>query len=105
MAEERAWIQRHLVVRIRRGATSSACPASKDRSADRHGWSNRTPAYCIDVPAQVSAAAQALESVALSLLNEHLTHCAKGGNVAEQKSGKPRRPHRLARSLLKQQSF
>ena len=59
-------------------------------------------AYCIDVPAQVSAATEALESVPLSLLNEHLTHCAKR---ATWPSKKPRRPHRMAHSLLKQQSF
>ncbi len=31
--------------------------------------------YCIDILAQVSAAARALESVALLLLDEHLAHC------------------------------
>ena len=31
--------------------------------------------YCIDVLAQVSAATKALESVALTLLHDHLTHC------------------------------
>lgn len=47
-------------------------------------------AYCIDVLTQVSAAKSALESVALALLNDHLTHCVAeattaGGSVAEQK--------------------
>lgn len=47
-------------------------------------------AYCIDVLTQISAATKALESVALSLLDEHLTHCVtdaihQGGDVAEQK--------------------
>jgi DNA-binding FrmR family transcriptional regulator len=47
-------------------------------------------AYCIDVLTQVSAATKALESVALSLLHEHLTHCVsdavhQGGDVAEHK--------------------
>jgi DNA-binding FrmR family transcriptional regulator len=47
-------------------------------------------AYCIDVLTQVSAATKALESVALSLLDEHLSHCVtdaiqQGGDVAEQK--------------------
>lgn len=47
-------------------------------------------AYCIDVLTQISAATKALESVALSLLNEHLSHCVRdainqGGDVAEQK--------------------
>ena len=31
--------------------------------------------YCIDVLTQISAATKALESVALALLDEHLTHC------------------------------
>jgi DNA-binding FrmR family transcriptional regulator len=46
--------------------------------------------YCIDVLTQVSAATKALESVALSLLEDHLSHCvaeatAEGGAVAEEK--------------------
>lgn len=46
--------------------------------------------YCIDVLTQVSAATNALETVALSLLDDHLTHCvaeatAQGGPVAEEK--------------------
>lgn len=46
--------------------------------------------YCIDILTQVSAATKALESVALSLLGDHLTHCvaeasAEGGAVAEEK--------------------
>jgi len=32
-------------------------------------------AYCIDVLTQVSAATKALQSVALGLLEEHLSHC------------------------------
>ena len=31
--------------------------------------------YCIDVLTQISAATKALQSVALSLLDEHLGHC------------------------------
>ena len=31
--------------------------------------------YCIDVLTQVSAATKALQSVALGLLNEHMSHC------------------------------
>jgi CsoR family transcriptional regulator, copper-sensing transcriptional repressor len=31
--------------------------------------------YCIDILTQVSAATRALESVALSLLDDHLQHC------------------------------
>lgn len=46
--------------------------------------------YCIDVLTQVSATTRALEAVALSLLDDHLTHCvaeatAQGGQVAEDK--------------------
>lgn len=46
--------------------------------------------YCIDVLTQVSAATSALETVALSLLDEHLRHCVLGaarvdGVAAEQK--------------------
>ncbi|BDX34353.1 copper-sensing transcriptional repressor RicR [Mycobacterium antarcticum] len=47
-------------------------------------------AYCIDVLTQISAATKALESVALSLLDEHLSHCVRdaihqGGEMADQK--------------------
>lgn len=46
--------------------------------------------YCIDILTQVSAATKALETVALSLLGDHLTHCvaeatAEGGAVAQEK--------------------
>ncbi|MBY0289344.1 MULTISPECIES: metal-sensitive transcriptional regulator [Mycolicibacterium] len=46
--------------------------------------------YCIDVLTQVSATTKALGSMALILLDEHLTHCVSdavqaGGNVAEEK--------------------
>ena len=46
--------------------------------------------YCIDVLTQVSAATRALESVALALLDEHLSHCvsnaiATGGDEADAK--------------------
>ena len=47
-------------------------------------------AYCIDVLTQISAATKALESVALGLLEEHLSHCvreavAAGGPEADAK--------------------
>ena len=32
--------------------------------------------YCIDILTQVSAMTSALQSVALGLLNDHLSHCA-----------------------------
>jgi DNA-binding FrmR family transcriptional regulator len=46
--------------------------------------------YCIDILTQVSAATKALETVALSLLGDHLSHCvaeatAEGGPVAQEK--------------------
>ena len=46
--------------------------------------------YCIDVLTQVSAATRALESVALLLMEDHLSHCvahavAEGGEVADAK--------------------
>lgn len=46
--------------------------------------------YCIDVLTQVSATTRALESVALGLLDEHLSHCvahavAAGGEDADVK--------------------
>lgn len=46
--------------------------------------------YCIDVLTQVSAATKALETVAIELLNDHLTHCVaeaarEGGAVADEK--------------------
>ena len=47
-------------------------------------------AYCIDVLTQVSAATRALESVALQMLGDHLSHCVreavtKGGPEADAK--------------------
>jgi CsoR family transcriptional regulator, copper-sensing transcriptional repressor len=46
--------------------------------------------YCIDVLTQVSAATKALQSVALELLEDHLSHCvvdaaAAGGAAADEK--------------------
>lgn len=46
--------------------------------------------YCIDVLTQVSATTRALESFALVLLEEHLSHCvadaiARGGQEADDK--------------------
>jgi DNA-binding FrmR family transcriptional regulator len=47
-------------------------------------------AYCIDILTQVSAATKALQSVALGLLDEHMSHCVvdaarSGGPEAEVK--------------------
>jgi DNA-binding FrmR family transcriptional regulator len=46
--------------------------------------------YCIDVLTQVSAVTRALQSVALGLLDQHLSHCvtqavAEGGDTAVAK--------------------
>jgi CsoR family transcriptional regulator, copper-sensing transcriptional repressor len=46
--------------------------------------------YCIDILEQVSAATRALQSVALLLLDEHLSHCVSdavkaGGEEADAK--------------------
>lgn len=46
--------------------------------------------YCIDVLTQVSAVTKALETVALALVADHLSHCVaeavrEGGPVAEEK--------------------
>lgn len=46
--------------------------------------------YCIDILTQVSAVTKALETVALSLLDEHLRHCVSdavrvGGEQADDK--------------------
>ena len=46
--------------------------------------------YCIDILTQISAVNSALQSVALGLLEEHLSHCvshavAKGGEEADAK--------------------
>ena len=38
--------------------------------------------YCIDILTQVSAMTKALQSVALGLLNEHLSHCVVDAAVA-----------------------
>jgi len=47
-------------------------------------------AYCIDVLTQVSSATRALQSLALVLMDDHLSHCvaeaaAEGGKVADDK--------------------
>lgn len=47
-------------------------------------------AYCIDILTQVSSTTRALQSVALLLMGDHLSHCvaeaaAEGGKVADEK--------------------
>ena len=39
--------------------------------------------YCIDILTQVSAATKALQSVAMSLLDQHLRHCVAGAVQAD----------------------
>ena len=46
--------------------------------------------YCIEVLTQISAATRALQSVALELLGDHLSHCVhdalvEGGGAADEK--------------------
>jgi DNA-binding FrmR family transcriptional regulator len=41
--------------------------------------------YCIDILTQVSAATKALQSVALGLLEEHLSHCVSDAVAAGDK--------------------
>jgi DNA-binding FrmR family transcriptional regulator len=60
-------------------------------------------AYCIDVLTQVSAATRALQSVALRLLEEHLSHCVQdairvGGPGAD---AKVREAHRAIERLVR----
>lgn len=47
-------------------------------------------AYCIDILTQIAASTNALKSVALTLLEDHMNHCvleaaAKGGEEADEK--------------------
>ncbi len=74
-----------------------------DNKADLRKWLSRVEGqvrgiarmvdedkYCIDILTQVSAATKALETVALSLLSDHLSHCvaeasAEGSEVAAEK--------------------
>ena len=46
--------------------------------------------YCIDVLTQVSAATRALESFALGLLHEHLSHCVSNAIAAGQNGDEAR---------------
>ncbi len=61
-------------------------------------------AYCIDVLTQISAATRALQSVALELLGDHLSHCVQdalvaGGPDADAKVAEARKAiERLVRS-------
>jgi CsoR family transcriptional regulator, copper-sensing transcriptional repressor len=61
-------------------------------------------AYCIDVLTQISASNRALQSVALQLLGDHLSHCVRealdrGGPEADAKVREAREAiERLVRS-------
>jgi len=52
--------------------------------------------YCIDSLTQISAVSTALESVALKLLEEHVSHCVAGALA----SGDAEAAHGKARELL-----
>ncbi|MDQ3485617.1 MAG: metal-sensitive transcriptional regulator [Actinomycetota bacterium] len=47
--------------------------------------------YCIDILTQVSAMTKALQSVALGLLDEHLSHCV----MDAAKAGGPEAEHKI----------
>ena len=62
--------------------------------------------YCIDILTQVAAATKALQSVALGLLEEHLSHCvaqamAEGGDGAADKVQRGRRRDRPPGPVLR----
>ncbi|MCL1838207.1 MAG: metal-sensitive transcriptional regulator [Propionibacteriaceae bacterium] len=44
--------------------------------------------YCIDILTQIAAATKALESVALGLLHEHLSHCVLQAIQSEPETAK-----------------
>ncbi len=52
--------------------------------------------YCIDILTQISAAATALESVALRILEDHVKHCVAGALA----SGDPEEAEIKSRELL-----
>jgi DNA-binding FrmR family transcriptional regulator len=62
--------------------------------------------YCIDVLTQVSAATRALESFALRLLDEHLSHCvadaiAHGGTDPDEARAKVREASEAVARLVR----
>ncbi|ADB74408.1 metal-sensitive transcriptional regulator [Geodermatophilus obscurus] len=60
--------------------------------------------YCIDILTQVSAMTKALQSVALGLVEEHLSHCvvqaAQAGGRGRREGPRGVRGHRPPRPLL-----
>jgi len=85
---------------------TTAPPSTRGYIADRHDYLRRLrriegqarglqkmvedDKYCIDILTQVSAMTSALQSVALGLLNDHLSHCVveaarAGGPEADAK--------------------
>jgi CsoR family transcriptional regulator, copper-sensing transcriptional repressor len=52
--------------------------------------------YCIDILTQISAVSTALESVALKLLEDHVSHCVAGALA----SGDPAAAEEKSRELL-----
>jgi DNA-binding FrmR family transcriptional regulator len=82
-----------------------------DNKADLRKWLSRVEGqvrgiarmvdedkYCIDILTQVSAATKALETVALSLLSDHLSHCVAEASAEGAKS-RQRRSARLTKPL------
>ena len=72
-----------------RRVISCDCAASRARCAGLQRMVEGDK-YCIDILTQVSAVTRALQSVALGLFDEHLSHCvaeavAEGGDAAEAK--------------------
>jgi CsoR family transcriptional regulator, copper-sensing transcriptional repressor len=52
--------------------------------------------YCIDILTQISAVSTALESLALEILDDHVSHCVAGALA----SGKPAEANEKATELL-----
>src|SRR3712207_9146203 len=60
--------------------------------------------YCIDILTQVSAMTKALQSVALGLVEEHLSHCVGQARSEERRVGKECRSRWAAYHLKKKES-
>ncbi len=88
------------------GASGCSCHASHGYMANKEGYLRRLrriegqarglhrmveeEQYCIDILTQISAVTKALQSVALGLLDDHMSHCVlsaaqAGGEAAEEK--------------------
>jgi DNA-binding FrmR family transcriptional regulator len=56
--------------------------------------------YCIDILTQIAAATKALQSVALRLLEEHLSHCVAGA-IAEGGETATARVHEASEAIAR----